>query len=118
MLQVYAHASIEGDEELFTVIKLKNLNGKVVTKYVPTTELLTRQSVMTALTRKGYQLPGDKDKRTAIYEYISTARPKRRAVVVRRLCWIKGRYALSVQACSVTQYIFSGGNTAVSAQHP
>ncbi|MGE3758479.1 MAG: DUF927 domain-containing protein [Pseudobdellovibrionaceae bacterium] len=94
LLQVYARASIEGDEEPITVIKLKNLNGKVVTKHVPSIDLLTKQSVMTALVRKGYQLPGDKDKRNAIYEYISTARPKRRVIIVRRPGWIKGRYAL------------------------
>ncbi|MGE3335539.1 MAG: DUF927 domain-containing protein [Rhodospirillaceae bacterium] len=94
MLRVYARASIEGEAHPFTVIRLKDLDGKVRIEYVASTALLTKQSTFTALVQMGYLLPADPDKRNAIYEYISTARPKRRVIIVRRPGWIEGRYAM------------------------
>ncbi len=49
---------------------------------------------MTALVEMRYQLPADKDKRTAIYECISTSHPKRRVTILRRPGWIDGKFLL------------------------
>jgi putative DNA primase/helicase len=91
-IKVVAFAKEENNDDWFAIVKFRDLDRKRQRRIIPRNALRKSGALADYLTLRGYDIPVEKSAYVSLMNYLATAQPAERLLIVRRTGWVNDSY--------------------------